>query len=41
MRQAVGQAAVAAVRQWEFEAPAVAPLTFPVVFMFTDGTIQS
>ena len=37
---ALGQAAATAVRQWEFEAPVSAPLTFPVVLTFMNGTIQ-
>jgi TonB family protein len=37
---ALTQSAVDAVREWTFAPPAAAPLTFPVAFMFIDGTVD-
>ena len=37
---AVVKAAITAAREWSFAAPAVPPLTFQVVFMFVDGTVD-
>lgn len=39
-RDALSETAIAAVREWRFAAPAAAPLTFPVAFMFFNEKVD-